>query len=130
LDNVLLADGCRIQNAEIRKSIIGLRGQIDKDVCITDSILMGADYYDPNSIKPGNIPLGLGEVCQIHGAVLDKNVRLGSGVVIRPFPRGTEIEHEKWVVRDGIVVIPKNTLIHAETIICPDVLNPVNKLTN
>jgi glucose-1-phosphate adenylyltransferase len=47
-------------------------------------------------------------------------VRLGPGVVIRPFPRGTEIEHEKWAVRDGIVVIPKNTLLPAETIIGPD----------
>lgn len=119
LDNVLLADGCRIQRAEIHDSVIGLRSQVGRGVCIEKSILMGADYYDSQPIEPGSIPLGLGEGCQIQGAILDKNVRLGSGVVIKPFPRGTEIEHEQWVVRDGIVVIPKNTVLAPGTIISP-----------
>ena len=51
--------------------------------------------------------------------LLDKNVRLGTGVVVQPFPRGTEIEHEQWVVRDGIVVIQKNTELPAVTYIDP-----------
>jgi glucose-1-phosphate adenylyltransferase len=41
-------------------------------------------------------------------------------VVIKPFPRGTEIETENWVIQDGIVVIPKNTIIPAGTVIAPD----------
>jgi glucose-1-phosphate adenylyltransferase len=88
-------------------------------VCIKDSILMGADFYDPPAQNPETIPLGLGEGCQISGAILDKNVRLGSGVVIQPFPPGTEIEHEQWVVRDGIVVVPKNTVLPSGTVISP-----------
>jgi glucose-1-phosphate adenylyltransferase len=119
LDNVLLADGCRIQRAEIHDSVIGLRSQVGRGVRITDSILMGADYYDPQPAGPDVIPLGLGEECLIQGAILDKNVRLGKGVVIEPFPVGTEIEHEQWVVRDGIVVIPKNTVLEAGTVIRP-----------
>ena len=120
LDNVLLADGCRIERAEVYDSVIGLRSQVARGVWLKDSILMGADYYDPPLLNSETIPLGLGEGCQISGAILDKNVRLGSGVVIQPFPRGTEIEHEQWVVRDGIVVIPKNTELPAGTIIGPD----------
>jgi glucose-1-phosphate adenylyltransferase len=119
LDNVLLADGCRIQRAEIYNSVIGLRSQVARGVCIEDCILMGADYYEPNSSNSETIPLGLGEGCQISGAILDKNVRLGKGVEIRSFPRGTEIEQEQWVVRDGIVVIPKNTVLPAGTVISP-----------
>jgi glucose-1-phosphate adenylyltransferase len=42
-------------------------------------------------------------------------VILGNGVVIRDFPRGTEIEHEQWIVRDGIVVVQKNTVLNADT---------------
>lgn len=80
---------------------------------------MGADYYDTPSLNSEEVTLGLGEGCQISGAILDKNVRLGSGVKIQPFPRGTEIEHEQWVVRDGIVVVPKNTVLPAGMVIGP-----------
>ena len=120
LNNVLLADGCRIEQAEIRNSVIGLRSQISRGVSITDSVLMGADYYDPNSINDGDIPLGIGEGCEIQGAILDKNVRLGAGVKIRPFPHGTEMEYEQWAVRDGIVVIPKNTMLPEGTFLGPE----------
>lgn len=120
LHNVFLADGCRIQRAEIRDSIIGLRSQIASGARIRDSVLMGADYYESDNTPREGIPLGIGEECDIQGAILDKNVRLGAGVVIRPFPRGTEIDGEDWVVRDGIVVIPKNTTLPGGTYIGPE----------
>ena len=63
--------------------------------------------------------IGIGADCQIEGAIVDKNARLGRGVVIRPFPTGTEIDKGDYVVRDGIVVIPKSTVIPAGTIIAP-----------
>ena len=80
---------------------------------------MGADYYDSETI-PHSIPLGIGANCHVEGAILDKNVRLGEGVVIKPFPRGTELDRETWFVRDGIVVIPKNTEIAPGTRITPN----------
>ncbi|MBT3714246.1 MAG: glucose-1-phosphate adenylyltransferase, partial [Anaerolineae bacterium] len=51
--------------------------------------------------------------------ILDKNVSLGEGVVIKPFARGVDMEKENFVVRDGIVIIPKNTNIPAGTRITP-----------
>lgn len=120
LDNVLLADGCRIENADISNSIIGLRSQIADDVRIADTILMGADYYEPHAIKSDAMPLGIGPGCEIEGAILDKNARIGPRVVIKHFPPGTEIDHDNWVVRDGIVVIPKNTSLLAGTTIGPE----------
>jgi glucose-1-phosphate adenylyltransferase len=41
-------------------------------------------------------------------------------VIIKPFPRGTEIETNTWVVQDGIVVVPKNTILPAGTVITPE----------
>jgi glucose-1-phosphate adenylyltransferase len=111
LHNVFLADGCRIHRAEIRDSIVGLRSRIAGGASIRDSIVMGADYYEPDTGPAEGIRLGIGEECDVQGAILDKNVRLGPGVTIRPFPRGTEIDGGEWVVRDGIVVIPKNTVL-------------------
>jgi len=121
LHNVFLADGCHIHRAEIRDSIIGLRCRVSSGARIHDSIVMGADFYESHDRSPEGIPLGIGEDCDIQGAILDKNVRLGQGVTIRPFPRGTEIDGDEWVVRDGIVVIPKNTVLPGGTVIGPEV---------
>jgi glucose-1-phosphate adenylyltransferase len=121
LQNVLLADGCQIQQAEISDSIVGLRSQINDGVVMSKTILMGADYYDePGQPPRGGIPLGIGKNCQIEGAIIDKNVRMGEGVMIRPFPRGTEMDAGNWVVQDGIVVIPKSTILHPGTTIAPE----------
>jgi glucose-1-phosphate adenylyltransferase len=91
-------------------------------VKIRDSIIMGADFYERNfrNEKGGEIVrLGIGSNSQIRGAIIDKNVRIGHDVVIQPFPPGTEIDAENYVVRDGIVVIPKNTTLPAGTVIAP-----------
>jgi glucose-1-phosphate adenylyltransferase len=41
-------------------------------------------------------------------------------VVIKPFPRGTELDRGHFVVQDGIVVIPKGTVLPAGTRIEPE----------
>lgn len=121
LTNVLLAEGCQIRKATISNSVIGLRSQISDGVHIDKSIIMGSDYYDsPDDTIPSNIPLGIGENCQIEGAIIDKNARIGDNVVIKPFPRGVELDKGNWVVQDGIVVIPKSTVLHPGTYIGPD----------
>ncbi len=120
LHNVLLAEGCRIRRAEIHHSIVGLRSQVAEGVKINNTILMGADYYDNlNQALPGATPMGIGAGCQIENAIIDKNVRMGAGVVIQPFPPGTDIDTDNWVVRDGIVVIPKSVIIPPGAFIGP-----------
>ncbi len=120
MKHVLMADGCMIGRAKIRNSVIGLRSQIGSGTTIRDSILMGADYYlAPKPDPYPDMPLGIGRDCHIEKAIIDKNVRLGAGVTIRGFPDGTELDHQNWVVRDGIVVIPKNTVLPEGTYIGP-----------
>ncbi len=120
LRDVLLAEGCQIQHAEITHSVIGLRSIIAAGTKIKDSVLMGADYYlVDDDADPARPPIGIGPGCQIEGAIIDKNARLGADVVILPFPPGTEITSENWVVQDGIVVIPKNGVLPTGTKIAP-----------
>ncbi len=116
LRNVLIAEGCVINRADIDHSVIGLRSMIKQGTRIKDTIIMGADYYDDS----GNIPIGIGENCDIEGAIIDKNVHMGQGVSIRPFPRGTEIENDTYSVKDGIVVVPKRTILPSGTKIAPE----------
>jgi glucose-1-phosphate adenylyltransferase len=116
LQDVLLGDGCLIRSAGISHSVIGIRSQIRRGSVIMDSIIMGADYYKADMHCE---PVGIGEHCYIQGAIIDKNVCIGAGTVIRPFPRGTCADNGTWVVQDGIVVIPKNTVLPAGTTIEP-----------
>ncbi|WKZ36931.1 MAG: glucose-1-phosphate adenylyltransferase [Anaerolineales bacterium] len=116
LRDVLIAEGCRILKAEITHSIIGIRSQIGSGCVIKDSIVMGADYYERD--REG-LPIGIGANCHIEGAILDKNARIGANVTIRPFPRNTDMDNEKWYVRDGIVVIPKDAEILSGSTIVP-----------
>jgi len=118
LKSVLLSNGSRIENARITHSVIGVRSQVASGTQIKDTILMGSDYYDPGK-RPSSIPTGIGPHCDVEGAIIDKNVRIGEGVVIRPFPRNVSFDSEKWVVRDGVVVIPKDVEIPAGTQIVP-----------
>jgi glucose-1-phosphate adenylyltransferase len=124
LKQVLLSEGCMIKKSDIRHSVIGLRSQIRSGTKIVDSIVMGNDYYekgcgiDCDEID-GQIAMGIGKNCQIEGAIIDKNARIGSDVVIKPFPRGTDLETQNWVVQDGIVVIPKHGVIPPGTVIAP-----------
>ncbi len=46
--------------------------------------------------------------------------QLNSFVVIHPFARHVDQDHENWFVRDGIVVVPKNVEIPAGTRIAPE----------
>jgi len=114
--NVLIGEGCIINRAKINHSVVGIRSIIKGDVQIKDSVLMGADYYDDS----GEIPIGIGENCYIEGAIIDKNPRIGQDVIIKPFPPGTELETDAYSVKDGIVVIPKRTILPSGTGIGPD----------
>jgi glucose-1-phosphate adenylyltransferase len=117
LKDVLIAEGSRVLKSDITHSIIGIRSQIASGCVIKDSIVMGADYYERDTKE---LPIGIGANCHIEGAILDKNCHIGENVTIKPFPRNTDIDHENWYVRDGIVIIPKSTEIPSGTTIAPD----------
>ncbi len=120
LEKVSLADGCYIGQSTIRNSVIGLRSQIQHGAEIENTVLMGADYYEENATRSHPISLGIGSDTYISGAIIDKNARIGSGVRIESFPKGTEEASEEWHVRDGIVVIPKSTVIPSGSVITPE----------
>ncbi len=122
LQNVLLADGCRIQEATVRNSVIGLRTIIAHGVTIERTVVMGSDYYElPTEAgkywKPGHPSIGIGPESVIQGAIIDKNARIGRQVIIRDMPNRPDEEHENWVSREGIVIIPKNATIPDGTVI-------------
>lgn len=119
LENVLLAEGGYIKDSVVRRSIIGLRSQIFSNVTLIDTVMMGADYYEDRLPAGVDIPIGIGHNSWIEGAIVDKNARIGSHVIIKPFQPGVDVDGDGWVVRDGIVVIRKNAVIPTGTHIAP-----------
>jgi glucose-1-phosphate adenylyltransferase len=122
LNHVLLADGGIIQGASISNSILGIRSQISENTTITGTVMMGADYYDTDSARDlaSGVPIGVGPNCKIEGAIIDKNVRIGEGVVISAFPPGTDFDFDSYSVVDGIVVVPKRSVLLPGTKIGPE----------
>ena len=56
-------------------------------------------------------PLGIGKNCLIERTIIDKNVRIGDGVVIRSKPDVKDFQSKSYWIREGITVIPKGTVI-------------------
>ena len=80
---------------------------------IEDSIIMGADYYD-HSPKSW---IGIGRDCYIKNSIIDKNARIGNGVHINPENLSNGTRTDLYTVSDGVLVVPKNTIIPDGTVI-------------
>jgi len=122
IDSSIVSDGSLIDSAEVTRSVIGLRTRIGKGTRIEESVIMGADYYEPEAerqalLAEGRIPAGIGENCTIRRAILDKNVRIGAGCTIANTKGIKETEAEQYVIRDGIVILYKNAVVPAGTVI-------------
>jgi len=123
MNQSLAAEGCIITNASITNSIVGLRTIIETGASLNGVICMGADSYETEAKKQQNaearIPnLGIGKGTIIKRAIIDQNVCIGEscriGVDDRDRPDGNYGTHH---IVDGIIVIPKNTILYPGTII-------------
>ena len=62
-------------------------------------------------------PVGIGEGSLIQGAIVDLNARIGRNVRIVNREGVQEADGDGWVIRDGIVVVAKDTVIPDDTTI-------------
>ena len=75
---------------------------------------MGADQRE-NEPPEGTLPLGIGRNCTIRKAIIDKDARIGDGVVITPDGKDDGTETDLYSVRDGIIVVSKKAVIPSGT---------------
>jgi glucose-1-phosphate adenylyltransferase len=122
IERVLLSPGCMINASEIVQSVIGVRAQVGAQSKLRQVVVMGADYYEDERQLRANdsigIPhVGIGRNCSIEMTIIDKNARIGDGVKISPAGKPANLDHPLYCVRDGIAIIPKNSIIPAGTTI-------------
>ena len=117
--NAVISDGCIISDARLDRCVIGVRSVVNSGAELRDVVLMGADYYegDPRATTlplPANAPpIGIGRNCVIKRAIIDKNARIGDGAVVTPEGKPDHYDSENFYIRDGIVCVPKNSVIPA-----------------
>lgn len=116
--NAIIADGCRIgEGTVIDNSIIGVRSQIGRNVTIRNSILMGADNFQTSGEiaadrAAGRLPIGIGDGTKIDGAIIDKNCRIGTGVVVSNAAGVDQTrEADGVVIADGIAIVVKDATL-------------------
>lgn len=123
LEQALVSDGCVIQpGTRIERCAIGVRSRIGRNVTARNSVLIGADRFETEAERIENqkrgIPnFGVGDGSIIEQAILDKDCRIGRNVQIVNRRNLKTDEGPNYVIRDGIVVIPKGSLVPDGTII-------------
>jgi glucose-1-phosphate adenylyltransferase len=108
--NSVIAEGSFIKDADIKDSIVGLRSIIGKRCRISRTVIMGADYYEGDKVT-GSVALGIEDGCEIDKAIIDKNARIGRGAVIKNEKGIKNFDGDGYFIRDGIVIITKNSVI-------------------
>ncbi len=111
LNRCLLSEGSIISGKRITHSTVGIRSVVGEGTVVEDSILMGADYYQGQRPSFSEVPMGIGRDCYIKNAIVDKNACIGDGSHITPEGKADETVTDLYSVRDGVIVIPKNTVI-------------------
>jgi glucose-1-phosphate adenylyltransferase len=122
LRNVLMSEGCIVVGADVERSLLGIRACIGEGAKITESLLLGADYYETGdelaaAAARGVPPIGVGSDTVIKGAIVDKNARIGSGVRIVNEAAETHRDGDGYFIREGIVVVPKDGVVPDGTVI-------------
>jgi glucose-1-phosphate adenylyltransferase len=102
--------------------VIGIRSVIKDGAKIENSVIIGADFYEPEEdIKTDKAnrvpPIGIGSNTIIRNAIIDKNCRIGKNVRIVNEDKVLNREEKSYAIVDGIVVVTKNSVIPDGTVI-------------
>ncbi|HEY9884169.1 MAG TPA: glucose-1-phosphate adenylyltransferase, partial [Thermosynechococcaceae cyanobacterium] len=122
----IISEGCILKNCSITHSVLGVRSRVESGCTIEDTLIMGADNYQPFAERQSSqdcgsneVPLGIGSDTVIRRAIIDKNAHIGCNVQIINKDRVEEAERESegFYIRSGIVVVLKHSVIADGTVI-------------
>lgn len=123
IERSILGDGCVVRSGcKIAHSVVGLRSLIGANCEVTDTLMMGSDYYetlDECVNVRGCLPMGLGDGCVVRRAIIDKNARIGENVQIvnKANVQEANKKEDGYVIKDGIVIVIKDSVIAPGTVI-------------
>ncbi|HKI31981.1 MAG TPA: glucose-1-phosphate adenylyltransferase [Gemmataceae bacterium] len=121
LDQCLISDGCVIQSGtRLERSVVGVRSRIGRNAIVRDTVIIGADKFETDAERAQNRERGvpdlvIGDNCVIERAIIDKDSRIGNNVRLVNRKGVCEEEGDNYVIREGIVVIPRGSVLRDGT---------------
>jgi glucose-1-phosphate adenylyltransferase len=122
INHSLVSEGCILLGSIVEHSVVGIRSFVDEGTLIQRSILMGNQYYETitnrnRNRELGKPNLGIGNNCIIRNTIIDLDCFIGNNVQLINKDNQTDVESDLYFIKDGIIIIPKETVIPDNTII-------------
>ena len=116
LDKSIVAEGCVINGSKIEHSVIGIRSKVGSGSEISNSYLMGNDFYQnleeiSTNVETSIPNIGIGERCFINYTIVDKNCRIGNDVKLNGGKHLEDTNTKLYTVKDGIIVVKKGAIL-------------------
>ena len=111
VDASIVSEGCYLDQCDIRDSVVGIRTYVRRGAQVKRSVLLGADSYQDEEARTGDVPLGIGENVILDRVIVDKNARIADGVKLVNTTGAVEQDGDGWYIRDGIIVVPKGAVV-------------------
>jgi glucose-1-phosphate adenylyltransferase len=115
----IVAEGSHLEGGTIEESVVGIRTVVRKGTIIRRSVLLGADYYATDTAAPSvrGPELGIGRDVLLDGVIVDKNARIGDGARLTNAQGVSSADGDGYFIRDGIIVVPKDAIVKAGTVV-------------
>jgi glucose-1-phosphate adenylyltransferase len=122
INHSLVSEGCILLGSIVEHSVIGIRSFVDEGTLVQRSIIMGNTYYETlesrSRNRESNKPnLGIGNNCIIRNSIVDLGCYIGNNVQLINKDNQIDVETDLYFIKDGIIIIPKGTVIPDNTII-------------
>jgi glucose-1-phosphate adenylyltransferase len=123
LRQCLVSDGCIVDSgATIERCVLGVRSRVGRNATVRDTVIIGADRYETETERATNKSKGvpdftIGESSVIERAIIDKDCRIGRNVKIINKRGVQDEETETYVIRDGVITIPRGVILPDGTVI-------------
>jgi glucose-1-phosphate adenylyltransferase len=117
--DAIVCEGCYAERSTIEGSIVGIRTNIQSGSTIRRSVLLGADFYDPELNGGGGDRhrprLGIGRDVVLDRVIVDKNARIGDGAQLVNEAGLQHADGDGYYIRDGVIVVPKDGVVKPGT---------------
>jgi glucose-1-phosphate adenylyltransferase len=123
LEQCLISDGCVVQpDTQISRCVLGVRSRIGRGTVLRDTVIIGADRFETDAERAVNRERGIpdftvGNGSVIEQAILDKDCRVGHNVHLVNRRGIRDGEGDNYVIREGIIVIPRGAIVEDGTVI-------------